>query len=133
MNKWLYCGWGLMYILCVALSLIQGATGLMKIALLIFSIMFFVPGFLLLYNAIRDGDRKGILRIRWISLISLTLTMLCLVIFFLFAALNNEDAVNVVYEILALVSAPMLSSQYWVVSLFLWGCLLSGSFVKKAR
>ena len=133
MNKWLYCGWGVMYILCVALSLIQGATGLMKAALLVFSIMFFVPGFLLLYNAIRDGDRKGILRIRFISLASLVLTTVCLVVFFVLAALNQEAAINVTYEILALVSAPMLSSQYWIVSLFLWACLLSGSFFKKAR
>ena len=131
MKKWLYCGWGIMYIVSVALSLIQNATGVVKLALLIFSVMFFVPGFLLLYNNIRSGNRKGVLLIRFISLASLVLTLVCLVVFFLFAGYGNEAAVNVTYEVLAIVSAPMLCSQYWVVSLFLWACLLFSTFFKK--
>lgn len=133
MNKWLYSGWGIMYIVSVALSLIQNPTGAAKIALLIFSVMFFVPGFLLLYNHLRSGNRKGIALIRWLSLASLVLTLISLVLFFLFAGLNNETAVNVTYEVLALVSAPMLCSQYWVVSLFLWACLFFASFAKKQK
>ena len=131
MNKWLYCGWGIMYIVSVALSLIQNATGAAKLALLIFSVLFFVPGFLLLYNNIRSGNRKGVLLIRFISLASLVLTLVCLVVFFLFAGYGNEAAVNVTYEVLAIVSAPMLCSQYWAVSLFLWACLLFSTFFKK--
>ena len=34
------------------------------------------------------------------------------------------------YDLLNLVSAPMFCSQYWIVSLFCWGCLLSASFMK---
>ena len=59
------------------------------------------------------------------------LTLVCLVVFFLFAGYGNEAAVNVTYEVLAIVSAPMLCSQYWVVSLFLWACLLFSTFFKK--
>jgi hypothetical protein len=131
MNKWLYCGWGIMYILCVALSLIPEVTGVAWFALLIFSLTFFVPGFLLLYNHLRDGNRKGVALIRGISLVSLASTLVCLVLFFLFAGLDKEAAVSVTYEVLALVSAPMLCSQYWVVSLFLWACLLFTTFLKK--
>ena len=131
MNKWLYSGWGVMYIASVALGLIQNPTGAAKLALLIFSVMFFVPGFLLLYNHIKTGNRKGIRLIRWISLASLALTLICLVLFFLFAGFGNEAAVNVAYEVLALVSAPMLCSQYWAASLFLWACLLFTTFLKK--
>ena len=132
MNKWLYPGWGVMYIICVALGLIQNTDGITKIALLIFSVMFFVPGFLLLYNNFHSGNRKGVLLIRWISLASLVLTVICLVAFFLFAGFGNETAVNVTYEVLALVSAPMLCSRYWAVSLFLWACLLFATFWKKS-
>lgn len=131
MNKWLYSGWGVMYIASVALGLIQEPTGIAKAALLIFSVMFFVPGFLLLYNHLRDGNRKGVALIRGISLVSLVSTLVCLVLFFLFAGLDKEAAVSVTYEVLALVSAPMLCSQYWVVSLFLWACLLFTTFLKK--
>ena len=131
MNKWLYSGWGVMYIASVALGLIQEPTGIAKIALLIFSVMFFVPGFLLLYNHLRSGNRAGVILIRWISLASLVLTLICLILFFLFAGFDNETAVNVTYEVLSLVSAPMLCSRYWVVSLFLWACLLFTTFQKK--
>ena len=131
MKKWLYCGWGLLYIISVALGLIPEATGVTKAALMIFSVIFFVPGFLLLWEAIHTNDRKNILAVRWISLTSLTLTMVTLVVFFLFAAQNNEAAVDVAYEVLALVSAPMLCARHWIISLFLWACLLSGSFAKK--
>ena len=131
MNKWLYSGWGVMYVVSVALSLLQHVTGAAKVALLLFSVIFFVPGFLLLYNHLCAGNRKGILLIRFISLASLILTVSCLVAFFLFAGFGNETAVSVTYEVLALVSAPMLCSQYWAGSLFLWACLLFTTFLKK--
>ena len=131
MKKWLYCGWGIAYIISVALGLIPTAAGLLKAALVIFSIVFFVPGFLLLWDAIQTGDRKGVLAIRWISLTSLVLTMVSLIAFFWAAAVNSESAVKITYEILALVSAPMLCARHWIISLFLWACLLSGSFFKK--
>ena len=133
MKKWLYCSWVILYIISVALGLIAEAAGLLKAALIIFSVIFFVPGFLLLWEAIRTGDRKTRLAIRWISLISLVLTTVCLVVFFLVAAQNNEAALNVAYEVLALVSAPMLCARHWVISLFLWACLLSASFFKKKK
>lgn len=131
MNKWLYCGWGIMYILCVALSLIPEVTGVAWFALLIFSLTFFVPGFLLLYNAFHDGDKKAVLRIRWISLVSLALTLASLVAFILTAALGSETAVDIAYYVLMVLSAPMLCCQIPVVSLFLWACLLCSTFIKK--
>ena len=133
MNKWLYGSWGLLYIVTVALGLIQGAAGAGKVLLLLCGILFFVPAFWLLWHHIAAGDRKGILRLRLISLASLVLTLVCIIVFFLAAAQEGEVFSGIMYDVLNLVSAPMLCCQYWVVSLFLWACLLFGSFFKKDR
>lgn len=130
MNKILYATWGGLYILCVGLGLLESATGVMKAALVVISLVFFVPGGLLLYRAHSAGDRKGILRIRWICVASLGLTTLALMVLIVCAAFLSETGVNVAYDVLALVSAPMLCGQYRIMSLFLWGCLLSATFFK---
>ena len=133
MNKWLYGSWGLLYIVTVALGLIQDAAGAGKILLLLCGILFFVPAFWLLWRHIQADDRKGILRLRLISLASLVLTLVAIIVFFLAAAQEAGTFYSVMYDILNLVSAPMLCCQYWAVSLFFWACLLFGSFLKKDR
>lgn len=131
-TKILYSIWAALYILCVGLGTLTVTDTMMKVALIIIAVAFFVPGVLLLGDAISRGDRKGILRIRIISAISLFLTLVALIGFFLTAATQNPAA-DVLYEVLIFVSAPMVCSQYWLVSLFLWGCLLSASFYKKQK
>ena len=132
-GKILYLVWGCLYILCVGLGTIQEATGIMKLALTAISVVFFVPGGILLYDALSSGDRKGVLRIRWISMASLGLTMAGLAGFFASGASGVEETVDLAYEILLLVSSPMACSQYWLLSIFLWGCLLSATFLGKKK
>ena len=124
MNKWLYFSWGILYALSAVLGLVQDPSEIQKLLMLIFSLTFFVPGFLLLYNAIQSGNRKGVLTVRLISLASLVLTTGGLVAMLLSAGMGSEVATDVTYYVLAVVSVPMLCSQIWVVSLFLWACLL---------
>ena len=131
MNKWLYFSWGILYALSAVLGLVQDPSETQKLLMLIFSLTFFVPGFLLLYNAIQSGNRKGVLTVRLISLASLVLTTGGLVAMLLSAGTGSEVATDVTYYVLAVVSVPMLCSQIWVVSLFLWACLLFSSFIKK--
>ena len=131
MNKWLYFSWGILYALSAVLGLVQDPSEIQKLLMLIFSLTFFVPGFLLLYNAIQSGNRKGVLTVRLISLASLVLTTGGLVAMLLSAGMGSEVATDVTYYVLAVVSVPMLCSQIWVVSLFLWACLLFSSFIKK--
>ena len=127
----LSCAWGILYILCAALGFLVNPTGGVKVALVILSVLTFVPGAMLLAEGYRRKCRKTIMAVRWISFASLFLTVIFLVAFFLCAAFASEAAVNAVFVILAIVSTPMISSQYWVLSLFLWGCLLSATFLKK--
>lgn len=128
----LYSLWGCLFVLCVGLGTIQVTDTLVKTALLLIGVVFFVPGAILLYDAKTTGDRKGILTIRWISITSLTLTLGALLAFLLTSS-RGIEAADVLFEVLILVSSPMICSQYWLVSLFLWSCLLSATFIKTPR
>ena len=99
-------------------------------ALTILAVISFVPGVLLLGNGYIQKDRKLILTIRKICVTVLVLTTIALAAFLFCAAFASEAVVNVLFAVLALVSAPMLSGQYWILSLFLWACLLSATFLK---
>lgn len=127
----LSCAWGALYILCAALGFLVSPSGLLKAALVLFSIVFFVPGALLLTEGFKKGNRRLVLAIRWICIISLLLTTVLVLVFFACAALASEAVVNGVFVALTLLSAPMISSQYWILSIFLWACLLSATFLKK--
>lgn len=128
-NKILYCLWAAWYILCVGLGSFDEPEGILKIAMLVIALCFFVPGGLLLWDAKKRGNRRGVLAIRWISAASLLLTLIFLPAF-LIAGTNGRDTANLLYEVLILVSSPMICSQYWFLSMFLWACLLSASFMK---
>lgn len=131
-EKLLYIVWGVMAVLCIGLGTLETEDLMMQIPLLLISIVFFVPAGLLLYDALEAGNRKGILRIRWISIASLALTIVTLLAFFL-TALRGAGAAGWLYEVLIVVSCPMVCSQYWLVSLFLWACLLFATFIKPNR
>ena len=127
----LSCVWGALYILCTALGFLVSPSGVLKFTLVLLSILFYVPGVLLLSEGYRNNNRKLVLAVRWICIGSLVLTTVLLVAFFLCAAFASATAVDVFFVLLGLFSVPMFSSQYWALSLVLWGCLLSGTFLKK--
>lgn len=126
-KKKLYIFWGVMFVICAALGFIPAPKGAAYWSMFLFSLIFFVPPTILLYKAIKGSDRKELGRIRTISLISLGLTLLALVLNFL-SVNATEAAGRAVYYILIIVSSPMVCGQIWVVSLFLWGCLLTASW-----
>ena len=126
-KKKLYIFWGGMFVICAALGFIPAPKGAAYWSMFLFSLIFFVPPTILLYKAIKGSDRKELRRIRTISLISLGLTLLALVLNFL-SVDATAAAGTAVYYILIVVSSPMICGQIWVVSLFLWGCLLTASW-----
>lgn len=128
-NKTWYAIWIAWYILCAGLGFIPGAAGFGKAVLVLIALGFFVPGGVLLTRAIRGKDRKGILRIRLISLGALLLT-LTLILANVLSVNASQTMGDVLYVLLTLLSAPMLCGQHWLMTLFLWGCLLTGSFLK---
>ena len=124
--------WLGMYVLCTVFGFINTKNGFLQAIFALFSIGFFLPGGILLYEAVGEKDRKTVRCIRYISITSLALTVLTLIGNVL--TLPASEAVgNRMYGLLVFVSTPMISSQMWVISLFLWACLLMGSFIKKNK
>lgn len=125
-EKILYGIWACMYIICVGLGFIPEPAGFGKAVLIMIAVLFFAPGAMLLYRGIQRADRKAVIRIRVICVVSLLLTVIFILVNFL-AIGASESTAHTLFELLALVSAPMICCQYWGMSLFLWACLLSAS------
>lgn len=70
--------------------------------------------------------------IRNLALTSLVLTVALIMANF-FSLMAPEGLGNALYVLLVIVSAPMVCSQYWVLSLFGWACLMlwTRSLLKK--
>ena len=125
-NKILYLIWGGLFILCALLGFIPQPQGFLYVVLLITALLFFVPGGLLLYNAYRNKDLSTMAVIRTLSLVSLSITLIFLVLNFL-SVEAGEAAGDLLYGFLIIFSTPMVCSQNWLISLFLWACLLMSS------
>ena len=121
--------WGIFYIICAGLGFIPEPEGAVRIFLTVISVLFFVPPAILLYDAFSGRDRKTILLIRRLSALSLGVTLVLLIANFL-AALTSEWLGTMLLVLLAICSAPMFCSNYWILSLFLWAVLLVSSMQK---
>ena len=129
-NKSLLAIWGIFYIICAGLGFIPEPEGTVRIFLTVISILFFVPPAILLFDAFSAGDEKTIRLIRLLSALSLALTLVLLTANFL-AALGASWLGTLLHILLLIGSAPMLCSNYWVLSLFLWAVLLVASMQKR--
>jgi hypothetical protein len=117
-----YICWGILYALCFGFGFIPEAEGITAWAMTGLGVVFFVPGFMLLYL-----EQKKTVRL--ISAVSLIGTMVTIMLNFL--AVNASTGTgDFLYVLLGLVSAPMFCTRIWVLSLFLWACLLMSTFIK---
>ena len=121
-TKW-YIAWGVLYAVCAGLSFISQPEGVLAGLMVVLSLLFFLPPVMLLHWAI-PREKWGTVRlVRNLSMASLGLTLVVLVLNFL--SVGASAAVgDVLHVLLVLVSAPMICIQAWIVSLFLWACLL---------
>ncbi len=134
MKKWILYGiWVCLYAICAVFGfLVTVPTGQQQWALLALSLLFFVPPTLLLVDAYRFKDQKTLLLLRWISGLSLVLTLILLVTN-VASALGSEALGTAVYYILVLVSVPMICSQRWFFILFLWACVFFATVGQKKK
>ncbi len=126
----LYILWGVLFVLSVVLGFAYpAAEGGLRTALLVISIGFFLPPWIILIRAKSDGCAKHRTIIRYLSLASLIATVLMLVLNL--RSVGHSEAVgNALHAILTVVSAPMICGQMYALSLFLWATLLMGSISK---
>ena len=120
----LYKLWGALFILCAVVGFIPEPMGLLKALMVLLAAGFFVPGAVLLQRGIKEKNRPRLCMLRNLSLLSLGLTLLMLVINFLSVS-GGEAVGELLYGLLVVLSVPMVCGQYWIVSLFLWACLLT--------
>jgi hypothetical protein len=125
MKKAIYICWGIFYVICAGCGFVPEPEGIVRYAMMGMGLIFFVPGFMLLYL----GERKVI---RLISAVSLGATLACMIFNFL-SVHSTVGTGDFLYALLGLVSVPMFCSVVWVVSLFLWACLLMASFLKSPQ
>ena len=131
-TKSLWILWGALYALCTLLGFIPNPTSFLRVLTLTFALVFFIPGGILVYDALRQKKRSVLKAVRILSSCSLLLTLVVLVANFL-GVLASDAVGSLLYVLLVLVSTPMVCSGFWVVSLFLWACLLMSTFLKPKK
>ena len=130
MNKKLLSGlWAGLFIVCAGLGFIPEPESALQILMTLLSLFFFLPPAMLLYEAGRNQDRATILVIRNLAVLSLVSTMILLIFNFL-TVLSSETLGQILYYMLVIISSPMICSNHWALSLFLWACLLFSAHQK---
>ena len=124
-----YITWAGLFILCAGLGFVPAPEGILRAFMTVLAGAFFLPPAFLLYKARKEQDGHTVDLIRNLSALSLGLTLVLLVLNFVLAV-RSERLGTVLHYVLAVISAPMMCSGYWVLSLFLWACLLMGSLKK---
>ena len=122
-SKTLFILWGGLFVLCAALGFVNTESVAAQVLMTTLSIAFFIPGTLLLRKCKESGNRSIALLVRNFSAASLLLTVVLLIANFL-SVLAPAWLGNALHLMLVIVSAPMICSGYWVLSLFLWACLM---------
>ena len=128
----LYAAWGGMFLLCAGLGFISEPKGAARAALTVISLLFFCPPAALLWQARREGDRPTAAIIRNLAAASLLLTAVLFCANIL-SAFGSDALGRFLHGMLTIVSAPMLCSGYWALSLFLWACLLIASLTSPGK
>ena len=126
-TKALYGIWLCLYILAVGLGTVTQRSAAMHIWFTALSLIFFIPGILLLWEGHRGNCPKLLKQIRLISAGSLLLTV-SLIVLNILSVTAGEYAGQILNDVLILVSAPMFLCSWQGVSIFLWACLFVSSF-----
>ena len=131
-KKFSYTLWGALFILCAGLGFIPAPAGFLKFLMVALSLAFFAVPACLVKQLEKERNRMHLTVIRNLALTSLVLTV-ALIIANFFSLMAPEGLGNALYVLLVIVSAPMVCSQYWVLSLFGWACLMlwTRSLLKK--
>lgn len=117
-NTVLFALWGALYALCAGLGFVAAPGPALRLLMLALSLAMFVPPFLL--N--RKGNRRVRLLVRNLSLAWLIATAILLPANFL-AALAPEMLGNFLHGLLTVLSSPLVCSDSWALTIFLWACV----------
>lgn len=125
-NLILYITWFILYGLCAALGCIAAPTGLLYGLCIVSALLFFLPPAILLHRAKKISDRKAPKRILFISLTWLAVSLIMIIANILSVGATAQ-AGKTLHYLLVVLTAPMVCGQSWVLSIFLWACLMAVS------
>lgn len=131
-NRILYAAWGGLFLICAGLGFLSEPAGWVRGILTAVSLLFFLPPALLLREADIRKNRRTAALIGYLASLSLGLTLILLTLNIL-SAFWSEQVGMFLHGLLTVVSAPMMASGYWVLSLFLWACLLISSLAIRKK
>ena len=115
----LYVLWGILFAVCAGLGFIPEPEGAVKWRCVSLSVLFFVPPTLLA----RSGDRATVMLVRNLALLALLLAAALLVLNILSASFSEMTGI-ILHYVLIVAASPMICSQYWALTLFLWAYLM---------
>lgn len=124
-RKTWYILWAVLFALCAGCGFIPKPAGAVRAILTALGLLFFVPGIVLLMQK-NPKDQQIIFRL---SAVSLLLTAVLLIFNFLSLGWPRW-AGNLVYGLLVIGASPMVCIGPWILSLFLWACLMIAAKVK---
>ena len=117
-NTVLFALWGALYVLCGGLGFVTAPGATLRLLMILLSVAMFVPPILL--------NRKGNCRtrklVRNLSLSWLIVTGILLVAN-IGSVLASETLGNFLHSLLTIVSSPLVCSDSWALSIFLWACV----------
>lgn len=118
----LFVAWGALHLLCAVLAFIPNPVKVLAGAMVVLSVLYFVPAWILLYRAVSRADKIAIRLVRNVSFSVLLLTLIVLLanILSIGASTVVGDVLN---GLLIVVSIPMFCSEAWAISLFCWALL----------
>ena len=127
-NTVLFALWGVLYALCAGLGFVAAPGATLRLLMILLSVAMFVPPFLL--N--RKGNRRVRLLVRNLSLAWLVLTGVLLVASIL-SVMGSETLGNILHGMLTVISSPLVCSDSWALTIFLWACVFfdAGAKLKK--
>ena len=117
-NTVLYVLWGGFYALCAGLGFIGAPGPALRLLMIALSLAHFVPPFLL--N--RKGSRRTLQLVRNLSFAWLIATAILLPCNFL-AVMGSETLGNFLHGLLTILSSPLVCSDSWALTIFLWACV----------
>jgi hypothetical protein len=122
-KKVLFPTWAVMFALCAGFGFVPEPTGVAKVNCTLLSLLFFAPPVAIVYFGWKEKDWESVRLVRNLAIGSLVLTLAMLVVNFMTVAVPLWVG-DLVYAMLVIVSAPMVCSQTWILSLCLWAALM---------
>ena len=125
-RKVLLALWAGLFIICAILGFIPEPMESLEQIRRTCALVFFLPPFGLLWAARKQKHTDTMKLLRGLAVSSLGLTALMLMANFATVA-ASETVGDMLYVMLVILSTPMICAGRWLVSLFLWACLLVAS------